>query len=320
LKELISVIVPIFNVEKYLVRCILSISNQTYKNLEIILVDDGSQDNCSAICDFYAKSDLRIKVIHKINGGLSSARNAGLDIATGKYVSFVDSDDSVSLEYIEVLFTTLKKTNSQISVGNILTVNSIGLTKNTELILNDCVQIFSPSDAVMNMYKDGMAIQFITVWGNLYEMDFFKSLRFPHGKINEDEFLNYKLFFLADRIAFNRNKIYYYLVRENSIMKSTYSLKRLDVLQAFEERVIFFKQLSEFHLMNESLNYYFHHLLAHLRKVKKDLPNEKFILSQLSKKFRDLSITIILSRNVSFKYKLVTIKYLIYPSAHKLNL
>ncbi|MDI1303790.1 MAG: glycosyltransferase, partial [bacterium] len=93
--ELISIIIPIYGVEKYIDKCILSVINQTYKNLEIILVDDGSPDNCPAICDQYAKKDSRIRVIHKINGGLSSARNSGIDIATGKYITFVDSDDSI---------------------------------------------------------------------------------------------------------------------------------------------------------------------------------------------------------------------------------
>ena len=112
--SLISVIVPIYNVEKYLERCVESIINQTYKNLEIILVDDGSPDNCPQMCDDYAKKDSRIKVVHKKNGGLSDARNAGMKVATGEYVSFIDSDDYISLDFYETLLETIVDNDSDI--------------------------------------------------------------------------------------------------------------------------------------------------------------------------------------------------------------
>ena len=186
-KQLISIIVPIFNVEKHLDRCILSILNQTYKNLEIILVNDGSTDGCSVICDQYAIYDSRIKVVHKFNEGLSSARNVGLDIATGKYVTFVDSDDSVTKDYIEVLYDALKKTNSQISIGDFIKVKSEEFVIKRDTILNESFQIFSPREAVQKMYNNPLNIHFVTVWGNLYQIDLFKSLKFPFGKIHEDE-------------------------------------------------------------------------------------------------------------------------------------
>ena len=114
MNSLISVIVPIYNVEKYLDRCVESIINQTYKNLEIILVDDGSPDNCTQMCDDYAKKDSRIRVVHKENGGLSDARNAGMEVATGEYVSFIDSDDYISLDFYETLFQTMIDNDSDI--------------------------------------------------------------------------------------------------------------------------------------------------------------------------------------------------------------
>jgi glycosyltransferase involved in cell wall biosynthesis len=310
-KQLISIIVPIFNVEKYLDHCILSILNQTFKNLEIILVNDGSTDSCSVMCDQYAIYDSRIKVAHKINEGVSSARNVGLDIATGKYVTFVDSDDSVTEDYIEVLYNALKKTNSQISIGDFIKVKSEEFVIKRDTILNESFQIFSPREAVQKMYNNPLNIHFVTVCWNLYQIDLFKSLRFPFGKIHEDEYLSYKLFFSAKRIVYTPNKIYNYFTRRGSVTTSPFSLNRLDVLQALEERIIFLKNLSEFQLMNESLYFYFHNLCAHLRKVRKGFPNEKLIINDLKKKIRDSSKTIILSKQISIRIKISVIRQLI---------
>ena len=315
-KDLISVVVPVFNVEKYLDHCILSILNQTYKNLEIILVNDGSTDSCSVMCDQYAIYDSRIKVIHKINEGLSSARNVGLDIVTGKYVTFVDSDDSVTEDYIEVLYDALEKTNSQISIGEFLKVKSEEFVIKRDTILNESFQIFSPREAA-SKYKNPLSIHFVTVTGNLYQIDLFKSLRFPFGKIAEDEYLNYQLFFAANHIVHTPNKIYNYFTRQGSITTSPFSLNRLDELEALEERIVFFKNLSEFQLMNESLYSYFHILVANLRKVRNEFPNEKLIINDLVKKIRDLSKTIILSKQISIRKKIGVIRQLIIPILHK---
>jgi glycosyltransferase involved in cell wall biosynthesis len=316
-KDLISVIVPVFNVEKYLDHCILSILNQTYKNLEIILVNDGSTDSCPLMCDQYATYDSRIKVIHKINEGVSSARNVALDIVTGKYVTFVDSDDSVTEDYIEVLYNALEKTNSQISIGDFLKVKSEEFVIKKEIILNESFQNFSPREAVQEMYNKPLNLHFTTAWGNLYQIDLFKSLRFPLGKIHEDVYLNYKLFFSANRIVYTPNKIYNYFTRQGSITTSPFSLNRLDELEALEERIIFFKNLSEFQLMNESLYSYFHILVANLRKVRNEFPNEKLIINDLVKKIRDLSKTIILSKQISIRKKIGVIRQLIIPILHK---
>lgn len=314
-KDLISIIVPIFNVEKYLDHCISSILDQTYKNVEIILVNDGSTDNCPVMCDQYAIYDSRIKVVHKINEGVSSARNVGLDMATGKYVTFVDSDDSVTEDYIEVLYNALKKTNSQISTGEFLKVESEEFIIKRDTILNESFQIFSPREAVRT-YKNPLNTDFTTVTGKLYQMDLFKSLRFPFGKFAEDEYLGYKIFFAANRIVHTPNKIYNYFTRQGSITTSPFSLKHLDFLEAREERIIFLKNLSEFQLMNESLIFYFYELIAHLRKVINVFPSEKLIINDLKNKIRDSSKTIILSKQISIRRKIGVIRQLIILILH----
>ena len=198
---LISVIVPIYKVEAYLKKCIKSIQNQTYSNLEIILVDDGSPDGCGAICDRYAKEDTRIRVIHKENGGLSDARNKGLDIATGEYILFVDSDDYIHPQMVEILLQHLEVVDADMAVCGFKTVEeneevifdcfdiceTAGREKKTEVVGIDAGEVFE-GQAVMNnlQYKNLLTV---VAWNKLYKAELFAELRYPKGRVQEDEFL-----------------------------------------------------------------------------------------------------------------------------------
>ena len=196
----ISVIVPIYKVEKYIHRCIDSIINQTYKNLEIILVDDGSPDSCPRICDEYAKKDKRIKVIHKENGGLSDARNKGVDIATGDYIAFVDSDDYIHPNMYEVLIYELEKNNSDIALCKYKIVYEKSKIK-TEIDGKFEVYSLNNLQALDSMYgKDG--VDFIVAWNKLYKKDLFNKIRYPVGKIHEDEYTTYKLLFASKNVIY----------------------------------------------------------------------------------------------------------------------
>lgn len=317
--ELISVIIPVYGVEKYLNKCIQSILSQTYTNLEIILIDDGSPDNCPFICDQYARQDFRVKVIHKINEGLSSARNAGLDIASGQYITFIDSDDWISEDFIHTLYGALKSTNSQISVGNTQIVHVDASINETDLKRSESLQIFTSFEAVVNMYQHtkGLSLQFVTVWNNLYEARLFNTLRFPKGKNNEDEFVNYKLFFLANQIVYSSKKIYYYFIRNDSIMRSEYSLSRLVKLEALEERILFFDNIREKKLMNKSLYLYYHQLLYHLYMIKFTFPNEQLIYESLQVKHNKLSREMLTNDGINLKEKLIVFLFFLFPKLYK---
>ena len=236
--SLVSIIVPIYNVEQYLRECIDSIIKQTYKNLEIILVDDGSPDNCGQICDEYAKKDDRIKVIHKENGGLSSARNAGLDIATGEYISFIDSDDYVSNNFIEELYSLCIKCDADIAECDF-----VKFTDKIEVQKKDkVIEKYSTIEMQEQIYTENY-IKTIVVWNKLYKKYLYEKLRFPQGKINEDEFTTYKVFDSSlKNIAVTSEILYYYRYNENSIMGKKFNEKRLDVLEAYEERKEFYKE------------------------------------------------------------------------------
>lgn len=241
-KDLISVIVPIYNVEQYLDRCIESILNQTYKNLEIILVDDGSTDNCPKICDRWTKKDNRIKVIHKKNGGISSTRNAGLDISTGKFIGFVDGDDSIDETMYEILYKNLIDTNSDISICSmqkIFNYDEINkLNKNNKIINNKTFVSINKFDGLF----DDKIKDTIVAWNKLYKKEIFNELRYPINKQNEDTFLIIKILDKSKKIVYTNLKLYYYFQRIDSIMNSKFNIKKLDELQAFKEQMLFFKR------------------------------------------------------------------------------
>ncbi len=245
MNDLISIIVPIYNVEKYLCKCVDSLINQTYKNLEIILVDDGSKDKCPEICDEYAKRDYRVKVVHKKNGGLSDARNAGMKIATGKYISFIDSDDYVSLDFIETLYNTMIKENSDIvecSVVKFYEDNHFDDYYDDFNVVN-----FSTVDGLSALISENPFHQH--VWNKLYKSDIVLDIQFAVGKLNEDEFWTYQIFGKAKKVSKINKTMYYYLQRKNSIMGNKYDIRRLDVLEGKYNRQVYmdrnFPELSQ---------------------------------------------------------------------------
>lgn len=225
--SLISVIVPIYNVEDYLDRCVDSIINQTYKNLEIILVDDGSPDNCPKMCDDYAKKDSRIKVVHKKNGGLSDARNAGMKVATGEYVSFIDSDDYISLDFYETLLQTIVDNDSDIvecSVVKFYEDNNFDEYSDDLKVTN-----YDTLYALDGLINENPFKQH--VWNKLYKSSVALDIPYAVGKLNEDEFWTYQVFGKAKKVTRINKTMYYYFQRGSSIMGNGYNIKRLDALE-----------------------------------------------------------------------------------------
>lgn len=235
---MISIIVPIYNVEDYLPRCIDSLREQEYRDIEIILVNDGSTDKCSYICDNYAQKDSRIKVVHKINGGLSDARNAGLACASGEYIAFVDSDDWVSPYYLSELYTAMKKSNADIvECEKIITTGKV----HDEKIKKDTsTSVYGASQALHLLIEDHIFHQ--TVWNKLYTRKVIGDIKFAVGKYNEDEFWTYQIFGRADKIAYIDRTLYYYFQRPSSLMGVGYNLRRLDAIEAKALRQIYIEK------------------------------------------------------------------------------
>ena len=233
----ISVIVPVYRVEKYIYRCVDSILGQTFTDFELILVDDGSPDNCGTICDEYAERDSRVMVIHQENCGLSAARNAGIDWAfaysDSEWLSFVDSDDWVHPEYLERLLDVAVVNNVDVSVcGYVQTEGEV-----PEIIGSDIEsRILSPEAFFVEN-----SVNATIAWGKLYRKECFLTIRYPVGKIHEDEFTTHRVLFLHERIAVIGMPLYMYFQNVQGITKSGWSLKRLDALDAFIDQLVFFK-------------------------------------------------------------------------------
>lgn len=238
---LISVIVPVYRVEEYLERCVKSILSQTYENLEVILVDDGSPDQCPAICDACAEKDARVKVIHQENKGLSGARNAGIDAASGEYLAFVDSDDYVSPHFIEELYQLLQDTGCAIGQCRFSYVKGDGLVEEGD----SAFCIYRGESLMEQLYgPEEKATCFVVAWNKLYRAELFKEtgIRYPEGRIHEDEATTYRLFHEAKKLAFLDRALYGYYTENGGSITSVFSAKRLQWLTAHEERIAFFKK------------------------------------------------------------------------------
>ena len=225
---MISVIVPVYNVEKYLSRCIDSILNQTYKDFEIILFDDGSKDNSGKICDEYAAKNKNIKVIHSENGGLSNARNKGTEASGGEYITFVDSDDLIHKNYLEVLITLIDKNNADISCCNFnfFDDNSIIGFEN----ISDNSKCLDNMNATSEMLYG--KIHGSSACAILLKREIAIKNKFMPGKYHEDDLISFKFFISAKKIAYTSSKLYYYYQRTGSIMHSQFGQIAIDELDA----------------------------------------------------------------------------------------
>lgn len=224
--DLISIIVPVYNVSEYLEECLNSIINQSYKNIEIIVVDDGSTDGSSEICDIYLKKDNRINVYHKLNGGLSDARNYGIDKARGSLISFVDSDDVLMPNFIEYLYNLFKQNKADISECQIQ--RFYGSNNGFNINSSGSSILYSGKKNIMESFLKG-DINTIAP-AKLYPTSYFKEIRYPLNKFHEDVHTTYKVISLAEKIAVGTSKLYIYRMRPNSITTMAFNPKHLDAL------------------------------------------------------------------------------------------
>ena len=221
----VSIIVPVYNVETYLPKCIESILTQSYSNLEIILVDDGSEDTSGKICERFAKEDLRIPVIHKENGGLSDARNAGLEVATGNYYMFIDSDDYLSSDATETLLVAAKKNKCEISVCNMIRFSEDGKESDFYVPVHE--------ETVYRGNERYATLNQPSVCNKMFKAELFDDVRFPKGKFYEDTFVYHRLVYKAESIVLTGKNSYWYLLRQGSILgRPQYTNRYFDFIEA----------------------------------------------------------------------------------------
>lgn len=249
---MISIIVPVYKVEPYLRKCLDSILAQTYTDFELILVDDGSPDRCGAICDEYAQLDARIRVLHQKNGGISAARNAGLDVVQGEYLTFIDSDDMVSPAYLEDLLHALLAEQADISVCGMLQ-----FTDGTEPAANSAPscppETISGREACLSIYRmDGKV--WVTACGKLYRTALFTGIRFPLGRIHEDQDVIPQVLYCAAKVTISTMPLYLYRLSPDSITRQTFSSRRFDDIEAVRSCISFFAKKNDRELVQLAKN------------------------------------------------------------------
>ncbi len=226
MQEQVSIIVPVYKVEKYLSKCVESLLKQTYQNIEIILVDDGSPDICGKLCDEYAEKDKRVRVIHKKNGGLSDARNVAIPMASGRFIAFVDSDDWVSAYYVEHLYDAIVKDDSDLACSWFENVFEDSKPQNMATKeLNDYRCLDRTTCLKKMLYQDGVEC---CAWGKLYKKEIIADLKYPVGKLYEDIPVTYQCVKRAHKVAMVSNVDYFYLQRKASIQYQNFNSRKLD--------------------------------------------------------------------------------------------
>lgn len=278
---LISVIVPIYNVYPFLIRCVNSILEQTYRNLEVILVDDGSSDGSSGICDKFSKIDSRVVAIHQENKGLSGARNRGIDLAKGDYFAFIDSDDFIEPKMIEALYRAMINSGSDMSICSIQRVDETGSNIPSPSPLENA--ILTKDEVFRNIIYQKNGWVYIPAWNKLYSRFLFDNLRYPERKLYEDGFLINDLVNLSSKIATTSEKMYCYTSRNSGIMNNSNVIKRLDGLESRYLQYQFYKRhgyldcLSQIRLLAKKELY-----LISLASKQATTPSEKNRINEIS--------------------------------------
>lgn len=237
--DLISIIIPIYNKEEYLERCVKSAMEQTYSNIEIVLVDDGSEDESPKMCDHYKELDRRVVVVHKKNGGLSDARNAGIDVSKGRYLFFLDADDYLALDAMEILHKRITEEKADIAICNFAWIGSKGESLCRDDVI--CDEVLDQQELLKKLMGKPN-FYYVIACNKLYKRKIFDNCRFKLGKTHEDEFIVHHVFGLCHKAVSVSNILYYYIQSVNSITTSNISIKKLDYIEAMYERIQYFKK------------------------------------------------------------------------------
>lgn len=269
----VSIIVPVYKVEKYLQRCLDSLLNQSFTDFDLILIDDGSPDKCGEMCEQFADLDERVHVIHQKNGGLSAARNSGIEwsflYSESQWITFVDSDDWVHPQYLHILYEAAMKYKTDISVCAYREISD-SMDQTYDIAIDGDDNQWTPEALFIRHHVNATV-----AWGKLYKKECFKTLRYPVGKIHEDEFITYRLLFSQPFVSFTSSQLYYYYINDSGIMKSESMYKRGDALEAYSQQIEFFKNNKYKRALKISVRAYVGVLCSWISEIKSSCPDSK---------------------------------------------
>lgn len=295
---MISIIVPVYNVEKFLNRCVSSILNQTYKNYEVLLIDDGSTDASGRICDSISQNEEKVKVIHQKNQGLSGARNTGIQYAKGEFITFIDSDDFIDERYLQLLLENLINNDADISCCDYLRTAKTSVIKQNVDKKNDIVLT---ADDIITFFLEK---ELVSACGKLYKKNIFNEIRFPIGKINEDISTIFKVFMNAKCVVYSFEKLYYYYRNQESITKRKFTSKNMDLIDAWKEVYILsscyppiIQQLAAFRLQKAYFTLLGIIAFYGTKKGEKELELQREIYSLFKKNFENIIVSDYISIN-----------------------
>lgn len=314
MQELISVIVPVYNVEPYLVECLDSIINQSYKNLEIILVDDGSTDQSGQICDRYGNTDKRIEIFHTPNTGLSAARNLGLTKAKGKYIGFVDSDDVIDSDMYKMLYWAIKYYEAQVAEGRIVKGKNVSEQTFNKSSKKKKVYCYTGQKAVeRNLYPDlRRRHPDPSVCSRLYKREIISDLRFPEGRLHEDYLFTCQALIRCQNYCFVNEALYFYRMREGSITHRAFSEKDMDRMTILKERTAFLQESGEEILAALSRAHEYLLLFSYFYQATK---NHMEIADDFARELYENKMPIIKSK-LSIKRKIIYMLFYLNPSLY----
>ncbi|WP_088034126.1 glycosyltransferase family 2 protein [Evansella clarkii] len=311
----ISIIVPVYNLEKFIAKCVESILSQTFTDFQLILVNDGSTDNSGKLCDYYAAIDQRVKVIHKENGGVASSRNAGLTASEGKYIGFVDNDDYIHESMYEILYNTAVIHSSDIVVCDFKKVMEGQFIDISSLQNPLSVRNMNNIDALNQLYTEN-GLTFVCPWNKIYKRELFDDIKYEEGFINDDETIAHKLLYESDRTTYINLQLYYYVQREGSQMNSPFNIKRLDAVYILKSRALFFKEKNEKDLQQKALKHFLEKFFWYYSLAGIHIDRKNKEMKKLKSTFDSSFFELITHREFGWKQKIYLTLFRISPSMY----
>lgn len=309
----ISIIVPVYRVEEYLDKCVQSILNQTFTDFELILVDDGSPDRCGEMCDGYAEKDSRVKVIHKENGGLSDARNAGIDAASAEYIGFVDSDDYIAEDMYEMLYENIVKYDADISACGLFNCYE---TRKIRQYDKDELLIVNQSEGI-GIILEGKKLS-VNAVNKLFVKTLFHNIRFPVGKLSEDAYVMIKLFGQAQKMVIETKPKYYYIHRAESITTSNYTQRDYNVVEAYKNNLLYVQDHFPEHIAKAKFRYLWAYIYVYEKMIVSQTMVNDNEYNELTKWLKKHAIKYLTNPYFSYKRKLMMLILCCSPALYRL--